>query len=250
MEESGEDLTLEQIEEGLKLRAPKHTSVGLHACDPTVAHKVNTVIDFMLQELERLPGPIPPNLVLQLDNAGGQNKNNHLILFMMILVHYKIFKKVRITFLPVGHTHCDIDQMFSKISTYLGTCQILDIDELLECLEQSFSPIPNVQRHTRVPDYKAYIDLGKYERINGISRYQVFKIESTEKGVSLRMKAHDYDGKNKWTAPLYPLIEAPPFNPLKEGGFFWDQLRTFSGLENLRDNWTKWIPDVPEGQEG
>ena len=34
--------------------------------------------------------------------------------FMSLLVELKVFKKVKISFLMVGHTHEDVDQVFSR----------------------------------------------------------------------------------------------------------------------------------------
>jgi hypothetical protein len=36
-----------------------------------------------------------------------------------LLVELKIVKKITVNFLPVGHTHEDVDQMFSRISEHL-----------------------------------------------------------------------------------------------------------------------------------
>ena len=34
-------------------------------------------------------------------------------------MHKKVFKKIIVSFLPVGHTHEDIDQFFSRLAVYL-----------------------------------------------------------------------------------------------------------------------------------
>ena len=39
--------------------------------------------------------------------------------YLDLLVEYGAFKDVEVSFLPVGHTHEDIDQFFSRISVWL-----------------------------------------------------------------------------------------------------------------------------------
>ena len=47
---------------------------------------------------------------LQLDNCGGENKNWLLLQWLSMLVELGRVKAFHINFLPVGHTHIDIDQ--------------------------------------------------------------------------------------------------------------------------------------------
>ena len=53
-------------------------------------------------------------LHLQFDNC-GDNKNWLVLGFCELLVHFKIFTKVTVYFLTVGHTHENIDQLFSVL---------------------------------------------------------------------------------------------------------------------------------------
>ena len=58
-------------------------------------------------------------LYIQLDNYGRENKNQYVIGFLALLVKLKVFDEVNLGFLMKGHTHEDIDQLFSCISRYL-----------------------------------------------------------------------------------------------------------------------------------
>ena len=40
-------------------------------------------------------------------------------IFLIVLVLYHVDTQIRVNFLPVGHTHEDVDQFFSKVSTHL-----------------------------------------------------------------------------------------------------------------------------------
>ena len=62
---------------------------------------------------------LPENLLLQLDNCAGENKNHYLFAYLSLLVAKGVFKTVHLGFLMVGRTHEDIDAMFSRFSERL-----------------------------------------------------------------------------------------------------------------------------------
>jgi hypothetical protein len=59
----------------------------------------------------------PPHLQIQFDNCWKENKNRTMLAFVGWLVKKKIFQDVELHCLPVGHTHEDVDQMFSNFTT-------------------------------------------------------------------------------------------------------------------------------------
>ena len=63
-------------------------------------------------------GNWPRTLYLQVDNCWRENKNITMILFLGLLIQRKWFDEVFMYCLPVGHTHEDIDQMFSNWNTH------------------------------------------------------------------------------------------------------------------------------------
>lgn len=54
-------------------------------------------------------GRLPGVLYLQMDNTTAQNKNVTVLAYLNLLVQKGIFKKVKVGFLLVGHTHDQID---------------------------------------------------------------------------------------------------------------------------------------------
>ena len=102
-------------------------------------HDSNLTISVLLAVLQQVQSKLGAIPNLQLDNTSRENKNKYLLSFLAHLVELKAFKKVyisllivfdlniiiylhaqiRVNFLPVGHTHEDVDQFFSKVSTYL-----------------------------------------------------------------------------------------------------------------------------------
>ena len=95
-----------------------------HDSNLTLTVIVNVLVDFAKTN------QFPEVLYLQMDNTCRENKNRFVLTFCSALVHLQIFKKVsvlllhnydflsqvQIIFLPVGHTHEDIDQVFSRVS--------------------------------------------------------------------------------------------------------------------------------------
>lgn len=53
------------------------------------------------------------DLVLQLDNTVAENKNNILTAMAAALVDTGVVRTVTLVFMMVGHTHNEIDQVFS-----------------------------------------------------------------------------------------------------------------------------------------
>ena len=109
-------------------------------------HDANPTANILLQVLKSHT-PLPPTLYLQFDNCFRENKNRFIFGVCALLIELKVVKKVsyiiriltkyvhqaklyrnvllflyiqiKFNFLPVGHTHEDVDQMFSRISGHL-----------------------------------------------------------------------------------------------------------------------------------
>jgi len=62
--------------------------------------------------------PFPEVLYLQADNA-KDNKNFVMAGFCELLRNTGVFRKVKLSFLPVGHTHEDVDSSFGALSRML-----------------------------------------------------------------------------------------------------------------------------------
>jgi hypothetical protein len=97
---------------------------------------------------------LPEVLFLVFDNTCKDMKNNHILAFCALLVckylyqflnnsnsaicaqvRLKIFKKVFLHFLMVGHTHNPIDQCFSVIAKKLERSDIAAVTDLFKILE-------------------------------------------------------------------------------------------------------------------
>lgn len=72
---------------------------------------------------------------------------------------------IEVHFLPVGHTHEDIDQMFSRWGWQLNGVVALDQHELAEIIRKSYTPNPVVSFITAVADIKGMLQ----SRLNPLS---------------------------------------------------------------------------------
>jgi hypothetical protein len=100
--------------------------------DPNVT--CSTLLE-ALKDLRKLMGDdwlMPDKLYAQFDNCSGENKNQVTMTFLCILVHFGVFNKIKVSFLQVGHTHEDIDQMFSRLSVVWGPVDIWSLPQLVE----------------------------------------------------------------------------------------------------------------------
>jgi hypothetical protein len=77
---------------------------------------IETLYRMIKREEEARDGKLPDTLYLQLDNCIRENKNTYVITFLAWMIERGVFKVVKLSFLPVGHTHFDNDQVASRIS--------------------------------------------------------------------------------------------------------------------------------------
>jgi hypothetical protein len=98
---------------------------------PNDANLTITIIHRVLTHWSR---NIPQVLYLQLDNTSHKNKNQIVFRNLSMLVEMRIFQKVKVGFLLVGHTHDHIDQMFSHFSVTLKRKNVGSLLSLIECI--------------------------------------------------------------------------------------------------------------------
>ena len=91
---------------------------------------IRTIIDIYDGQLST----VPPILFLQLDNTSSTNKNNIQMVYHAALVDLGLFREVWINFLPVGHTHEDIDQMFSSLAHAFDARPPRSLREMVEII--------------------------------------------------------------------------------------------------------------------
>jgi hypothetical protein len=172
-----------------------------------------------LIDLRALKGPeweMPSVLYLQLDNASGENKNQAVMTFCCALVYFDVFDRIKISFISVGHTHEDIDQLFSRLSVKWGPQDIWSLDQLVyfamrvfygqctraqaraaaaagaseEELAQLIGNYPVTHRHLTVcADIKIWLESLMSKPWRGLTKFRCMKIKRDEIGnVRLRLR--------------------------------------------------------------
>jgi hypothetical protein len=112
----------------------------------TMSHKFpadpNVTIEVLQRVLTDLSdesgGPLPKKLCLQMDNCVRENKNQALFAYLGWLVQRKVFASIEVSFLPVGHTHEDIDQVWSRTSIQMKVNNVCCEEELFAVIKAAF----------------------------------------------------------------------------------------------------------------
>ena len=110
----------------------------VYVVPPAQKHGANmtcTILNDVILTLQKESDMRPQHLWVQMDNCSGENKNNTVMAYGALLQQQGVFKTVRIGslpadaskrlmqvsfgFLPVGHTHEDIDGFHSRHSLKL-----------------------------------------------------------------------------------------------------------------------------------
>lgn len=161
-------------------------------------HDSNLTINIILNILIRYKDSPPPTLYLQLDNTARENKNRHVFAFLSLLVELNIFKKIKVGFLMVGHTHEDVDQFFSRISTHLKKNSITTFPKLLKAIPASFQrsdSMTTAQRITHIFDVRDWL-LPHQHSMSYHSKPHIFKFTLDQGKATLQTK--DWSTSPHW----------------------------------------------------
>lgn len=82
-----------------------------HGTFPKNSNLIFSLLIHHLHSVRDKNGSLPKKLYIQADNASGENKNRWMLAGLCWLVYLGIFKKIVLSFLLVGHTHEDVDQV-------------------------------------------------------------------------------------------------------------------------------------------
>ena len=136
--------------------------LGIHlefSYTENIGDSSNVLIDNIQKGIKRLHDhrrsrrePLPEVLYLQLDNT-THNKSKSLFTYLSWLLDTGIFKKVKVNYLLVGHTHEIIDQVFSRYSVALRKVNCLTLAELMEVAKTCYTPNPTVEHVQSVTNW-------------------------------------------------------------------------------------------------
>jgi hypothetical protein len=120
-----------------------------------------------------------------------------------MLVHRGLFKKVKVNFLLVGHTH-DHDQMFSTFSKKLSHPDAFTLPALSTLICESYTPKPELIHLTEVYDFKRYAQGTDDENnrifvpLHNIGFNHVFFIKRDEANNITLLFAKQYSSSTQW----------------------------------------------------
>jgi hypothetical protein len=130
----------------------------------TFPHDANLTITLLFNELMRLfkEKKLARVLHLQLDNCAKENKNRWLIGFFAYLIGVGLLDNLTVDFLPPGHTHIDIDALFSVLSKELDHFDAGSFTTFCTSfMTEAFRGVkvkPTIKRLEAVFDVKSFID--------------------------------------------------------------------------------------------
>ena len=212
---------------GMKLMATYAPGFGftpflVHDSMFSGANLLWTVVWLTLCSMQQHYGYLPQELHLQLDNTSGENKNITMLAMASWLVRAGYFKRVRVFFLLVGHTHIIIDQVFGVITKSIKSQQLLEVQDLVTAIGAALLNNPQYRaKPVRVLpvlwDFKAFVEkLGPlatityltgcpayYDAEGGWNGFRDFLFDN--RGLSMRQST-----KDSYLDPIQVLLEEPP----------------------------------------
>ena len=162
----------------------------------------NLTIEVMFQvlmDLIRSKGRVPPICYLQLDNTAKQCKSKFMVGWCGYLVGCGAFEKIILSFLPVGHTHEDIDGLFGNISEKLSGRDAVSREAMKQliatsCQTQSLDENGNrmalvVVNLDHIANFSGYIEpyLVRYPKISKWHQFEFTKV-NTDEGPNVKVR--------------------------------------------------------------
>lgn len=126
-------------------------------------------------------GPLPKKLFIQLDNCSRENKNKFVMSYFDALIRWGVFDEIQAAFLPVGHTHCDIDQAFSSTSNRLKTHDAITLQDLQIQLRSCYNENTVVMDLKQVANWSGLCDQTNCcHEIDHITKYRFFRFSVSQ----------------------------------------------------------------------
>eukprot|EP00873_Tetraselmis_striata_P009575 jgi/Tetstr1/429839/TSEL_019706.t1 len=130
-----------------------------------------------------------PYIRIQMDNTVRENKNRNVAALCNWLVSIGICDVIHLVFLPVGHTHERVDQIFSRISLALSRSSAYTIEAFLDLVAKAFSPTPEIAELSFSLDFSEWLRPHFQDHIQDISKPHKFEFtrdDDAASGGSLR----------------------------------------------------------------
>ena len=173
----------------MKLKDPV-TRLFLFMCDSAIQKDSNSTIEcinrtlnIILPEYARLNLKPPSMLHVQMDNA-RDNKSKYVMAYLTDLTMRKIFTRVSVNFLMVGHTHCNVDHHFGQIADVLRESRSVTPKQLDANVVKANPELhPVVIRLDHCHDMKAYYE-SHLRDVSGHAKPHQFRFWCNVEGAS------------------------------------------------------------------
>ncbi len=147
---------------------------------PTGANHVVEAIHRYLSERVN-QSVLPKTLYIQVDNCTKENKNRYLFSYVESLIRWKLFEEIEVAFLPVGHTHEDIDQCFSRTSDRLRCHDAFTLQDLIGELRHVYNNQTSVVEMNNVVNWSGLCENEScLTNLKNFSKYRYFKFYGTQ----------------------------------------------------------------------
>ena len=189
----------------------KHTFVKMHGIGTLVVQSLpdlesqgaNLTIDCILRGVREViryrKGKSIRNLYVQMDNVSS-NKCTAIITGMAALVLLGIVRKIKLSYLIVGHTHEDIDAFIGNVVSYLRRLDIRTYEELEKACKDAVqlvgSKVLNVERAIGITDYRQMF--ANVDKIADLSKARTIRITAKSDGTGVNVYYKDDSTKPGW----------------------------------------------------
>jgi hypothetical protein len=158
----------------------------------------------------------PSKLYVQLDNTSKDNKNQYVFGYLSYLVQSGVFREVDVNFLPVGHTHEDIDQFFSVLTRRLRFHDAYTFpqwrNEVLQAYAKPEDKVYKVEYITARYDFKKWLEdfttLAYNDFRSHVFHFRLYKDQIGAGTVRCKYLQYSYH-EHKYNTPYMPYNDPP-----------------------------------------
>ena len=185
---------------------------------PNIKHGSNITIETLHRVLHAQfdkngRRPFKPRVFfLQLDNTTKQCKSQYVLGYLALLIAWFVFDEIILSFLMVGHTHEDIDQLFSRVAIWLrkhnATSRIGFREAIINAFKGKWSGktvAADIDRAANLSDWLKPIlaPMSKKqtgpELRGGITEFHQFKLTMLRGQVIMRVRKWCGDNEAPWS---------------------------------------------------
>ena len=178
----------------------------------------NVTIQALTEVLVRVrsdEGKLPSKLWLQLDNTTKQNKARFVIAWLQVLVFSGVFNVAELHFLPVGHTHIDVDQFFSRVAMQLRVRNAPTLRFLGSVIRDAYTTAEG--HRPVVKEWKTVANISEWMRqigvlkVPNVTSYRSFRVDKNQHGSTrIRVRTAMAGGRDdEWRSPSVPMAGMP-----------------------------------------